>query len=136
MNFNNNEIKKVINHASTRWLSLGKCLERTLMMQWDSLKSYFLSNFYLDDDPFKNNMDKKPSREKRLVNTFKQPVSKLYTMFIIPIFDAFNTFLQAEEPLSLILFHFTVRFHRPILSRFILPEVISKSDWTKYSGVN
>ena len=49
-------------------------LERTLMMQWDSLESYFLANFYLDDDPFENNQDEKPSREKRLVKTFKQPV--------------------------------------------------------------
>ena len=45
-NFKNNEVRKVINHVSTRWLSLGKCLERTLM-QWDSLESYFLSNFDL-----------------------------------------------------------------------------------------
>ena len=82
MNFNSNEIRKVINHVSTRWLSLGKCLERTLMMQWDSLESYFLSNFYLDNDTFENNPDEKPGREKRLVNTFKQPVSKLYAMFI------------------------------------------------------
>ena len=76
MNFNNNEIRKVINHVSTRWLSLGKCLERTLMMQWDSLESYFLSNFCLDDDPFENN-----PFEKNLVNIFKQPVSKPYAMF-------------------------------------------------------
>ena len=82
MNYNNNEIRKVINHVSTRWFSPGECLERTLMMQWDSLESYFLSNFYLDDDPFENNPDEKPSREKSLVNTFKQPVSKLYAMFV------------------------------------------------------
>ena len=82
MNFNNNEIRKVINHVSTRWLSLGKCLERTLMMEWDSLESYVLSNFYLDDDPFESNSDEKPSGEKSLVNTFKQPVCKLYAMFV------------------------------------------------------
>ena len=78
MNFNNNEIRKVIIHASTRWLSLGECFERTLMMQWDFLELCFLSNFYLGDDLFENNSDEKPRREKRLVNTFKQPVSKLY----------------------------------------------------------
>ena len=53
MNLNNNEVEKVVNHVCTRWLSLGKCLERTLM-QWDSLESYFLSNFNLDDDPTEN----------------------------------------------------------------------------------
>ena len=61
MNFNNNEVRKVMNHVSSRWLSLGKCLERygTLwdsLMQWDSLES-FLSDFNLDDDPTKNNRD-------------------------------------------------------------------------------
>ena len=43
-NFKNNEVRKVINYVSTRWLSLGKYLERTLI-QWDSLESYFLPNF-------------------------------------------------------------------------------------------
>ena len=40
--FNNNEVRKVIKHVSTRWLSLGRCLER-ILMQWDSLESYFVS---------------------------------------------------------------------------------------------
>ena len=78
MNFNNNETKKVINYVSTRCLNLGRCLERILMMQWGSLELYFLPNFYLDNETFENNPDEKPSREKRLVNIFKQP----YTMFV------------------------------------------------------
>ena len=82
MNFNNNETKKVINYVSTRCLSLGRCLERILMMQWDSLELYFLPNFYLDNETFENNPDEKPSREKRLVNIFKQPVNNLHAMFV------------------------------------------------------
>ena len=77
MNFKDNEVRKVINHVSTRWLSLGKYLERTLM-QWDSLKSYFLSNFDLYDHPTENYPDEKISREKRLVNVFKQPVQAVF----------------------------------------------------------
>ena len=106
MNFYNNDVRKVIYHISARWLSLGKCLERTLM-QWYSLKSYFKSNFDLDDDPTENYPGEKPSREERLVNTFTQRVTKLYAMFVqsvIPIFDSFNTFLQAEETLIHILY--------------------------------
>ena len=49
------------------------------MMQWDSLESYFLSNFYLDNGTFENNPDEKPSREK---GWQIQPVSKLYAMFV------------------------------------------------------
>ena len=64
-------------------------------------------------------------------NAFKEPVSKLYAIFVqsvIPIFDSFNVFLQAEEPLIHILYHSTLRLHRSLLSIFILPEVISESD--------
>ena len=71
-------------------------------MQRDFLESYFLCNFDLDEDPVVNNPNEKPSRENRLVNTLKQPISKLYAMFVqsvFPIFDSFNIFPQAEEPL-------------------------------------
>ena len=121
MNFNNNEVRKVIYYISTRWLSLRKCLERTLI-QWYPLKSYFMSNFNLDDDPTENDPDEKSSREKRLVNAFKQPVSKLYAMFVqsvTPILDSFNTFLQAEETLIIdsyaVLYHSTLRLYRSLL---------------------
>ena len=100
-------------------------------MQWHSLESYFLPNFNLDDDPTESDPDRKPSRENRLVNAFKQPVSKLYSMFVqsvIPVFDSFDTFLQAEEPLIHLLYHSTLHLYRSKLSRFTLPEVISESD--------
>ena len=60
-----------------------------------------------------------------MVNAFKQPVSKLYAMFVqsvIPIFDSFYTFLQAEELWIHIMCHSTLRLYRSLLSRFILPE--------------
>ena len=79
----------------------------------DSLESYFLSN--LNDEPTENDPDEKPSREKRLVNGFKQPFSKLYSMFvqyISPIFDSFNTFLQAEKPMIHKLYHSSVHLYR------------------------
>ena len=44
---------------------------------------------------------------------------------IIPIFDSFNTFLQAEVPLIDILYHSTLRLYRSLLLRFILLKVIS-----------
>ena len=85
----------------------------------------------MDDEPTENDPDEKPSREKKLVNAIKQTVSKLYTMFVqsvIPIYDSFNTFLRAEEPLIHILYHSTLRLHRSLVSRLILSEVISQSD--------
>ena len=129
MEFNNNVVRKVIKHVSTRWLSLGKCLERTLK-QWDSLESCFLSNFDLEDDP-EDQTDETGNREKRLVNAFKNTITKLYAMFfqsVIPIFDSFNTFLQSEEPLIHVLHQSAIRLYRSLLTRFIHAEVISSSE--------
>ena len=100
-------------------------------MQWDSLESYFLSNFDLDDDPNENDPNEKHIREKRMVNTFKLTGRKLYVMFIqsvIPIFGSFNSFLKTEELLIQILYHATLCLYRSLLSRLILSEVISESD--------
>ena len=101
------------------------------MIERDFLESYFLASFDLDDDPTENDPDEESCREKRLGNSFKQPLSKLYALFaqsVTSTFDSFNNFLQAGEPLINILYHFTLRLCRSLLSRFILPEVISESD--------
>ena len=101
------------------------------MIERDFLESYFLASFDLDDDPTENDPDEESCREKRLENAFKQPLSKLYALFVqsvTSILDNFNSFLQAEEPLINILYHFTLRLCRSLLSGFILPEVISESD--------
>ena len=66
-----------------------------------------------------------------MVKLFKDPVTKLYCLFVqavIPTFDAYNTFLQAQEPLVHLLYQSTVRLLRSLLSRFILPEVLSTAD--------
>ena len=111
---------------------LDNCVTYSPNTNWcNEVESYLLSNFKLDNDPTENDPDKKPCREKRLVNAFKQSVSKPYAMFVqsvIPIFDSFNTFLQAKEPLIHILYHSTLWLYCSLLSRFILPEVLSELD--------
>ena len=75
-------------------------------------------------DPTEKVLDDQPIREKRLVKAFKDPVTKLYAMFVqsvIPIFDRFNTFLHSEEPLVYVLYESTTRLYRSLLSRFIIP---------------
>jgi hypothetical protein len=44
MEFTSVEINKVIKHASTRWLSLGKVTDRTIKA-FTGIKSYFNSNY-------------------------------------------------------------------------------------------
>ena len=115
---------QLIKHVSTRWPSLGKCLERTLK-QWDCLKSYFLSYFDLQDDP---EADGQTNRETRLEKAFKNPVTKLCAMFVqsvMPVFDSFNTSLQSEEPQIHMLLQSTIRLYRSMLTSFVRPQVIS-----------
>ena len=99
MEFNNNEIRKVIKHVCTRWLSFDKCIKRTLK-EWESLESYFLSYFDLQVDPTEKVLDNQPNRSKRLVKTFKDRVTKLYAMIVqlvIPIFDSFIHFYSQKN---------------------------------------
>ena len=46
----------------------------------------------------------------------------MFAQSVIPIFDSFNTFLQAEKLMLHIMCHSTLRLYRSLLSRFILPE--------------
>ena len=53
MEFTCTEIKKSTKLVTTRWLSLGKFLDMTLL-QWDVSETYFLSEFE-DNDETKDN---------------------------------------------------------------------------------
>ena len=63
-----------------------------------------------------------------MVENFKGLYTKLYAFFAqsaIPIFDSFNTFLQATEPLIHVLHQSTFHLYQSLLSRFVLPEVVT-----------
>ena len=66
MAFTNTEVKKIIKHVTTRWLSLGRSLDRTLL-QWDALQPYFLSEF---DDNNEAKDDNRVNREVCLIRKF------------------------------------------------------------------
>ena len=63
-----------------------------------------------------------------MVKKFKDPYTKLYASFAqsaIPIFDSFNTFLEATEPLIHAFHQSTFHLYQSLLSRFVLPEVVT-----------
>ena len=74
MAFTNTEVKKIIKHVTTRWLSLGRSLDRTLL-QWDTLQPYFLSEF---DDNNEAKDDNRVNREVCLIRKFSDPFTKGY----------------------------------------------------------
>ena len=115
------KLKKIIKHVTTRWLSLGKTVDRTLM------QSYFISEFGEDDVLDKERV----TREIRLIRQFNDPFTKLYVLFVqsvMPVFDPFNIFLQSEEPLVHLLHESTIKLYKGLLPHFIKTEILSNSN--------
>ena len=126
MEFTNTEVKNMIKHVTTRWLSLGRSVARTLM-QWEALQSYFISEFEENDAL----NEEKVTREVRLIKQFNDPFTKLYVLFVqstMPVFNKFNTFLQSEEPLVHLLHESTIKLYKGLLSRFVKTEIFSNSN--------
>ena len=133
------DIRKVLKHVETRWLSLGKCIDRALRL-WPGLKSYYLTHFDDDDDDTTDDYSAHPkrvrkskkviaAREKRLVKVFKDPMSLVYCMFISAVitkFDHFNLLLQREEPMIHKVHLSAMTLYRDLLCCLIKPEVIQQ----------
>jgi hypothetical protein len=87
------EPTKILKHCDTRWLSLQKCVKRTLE-QWPALKSYFVSH----DDV------EKPGRVKRVAGYLENPEMKLYFHFleyILEPLNEFNTLFQVKRMIDM-----------------------------------
>ena len=66
-----------------------------------------------------------------MVRKLNDPFTELNVLFvksIMPSFDAYNTFLQSEEPLVHLLQDRTLNLCKALLSRFIKPGVIAQSE--------
>lgn len=75
-------------HVSTRWLSLHKCVTRTIY-RWPALLSYFNSHKDGDED----------GRVKRVADQLESPEMKMYFQFlefILAPFSEFNTVFKVS----------------------------------------
>lgn len=75
-------------HVSTRWLSLHKCVTRTIY-RWPALLSYFNSHKDGDED----------GRVKRVADQLESPEMKMYFQFlefILAHFSEFNTVFKVS----------------------------------------
>ena len=68
MEFCGHEYSKILKHVSTRWLSLERCVQRTLE-KYSGLKSYFLSEEFADQ------------RFSRLRDAFNNPLTEIALLF-------------------------------------------------------
>ncbi len=115
--FCDQDYRSIIKHISTRWLSLHRAIERSLM-QFTSLKSYFLSS------------EESQARFKRLKEIFEDPTTEIYLMFfhsVLPTFTITNKFLQREEPLIHVLQPQLFGLFKTVLSKFVKPAVIAEA---------
>ena len=111
---------KILKHCETRWLSLERCVNRTLQ-QWPALKSYFLSH----DDV------EKPGRVKRIAEHLDSAEMKLYfhfLTFILEPLNEFNTLFQADANLLDVMVREMRRHLKKLLTKFVKMEVLKSAD--------
>lgn len=115
------ESRKILKHVSTRWLSLGKTLNR-LLQQYPAIKSYF------------NSQNQTNQKIVYITRMLSNPMTEVYCLFlqsVIPLFDTFNTVMQTESPMIHTLHISIIELLKDILSRFIKVAIIkSISDIT------
>ena len=115
------EYAKILKHVSTRWLSLERCVRRTLE-KYSGLKSYFLSEEFADQ------------RFSRLRDAFTNPLTEVALLFYhasILLFNNFNKLLQSEEPIIHMLLDSTIQLARSLANRIIKPQVLKDTPVTE-----
>ena len=123
--FTDTEPMKILKHCSTRWLSLSRCVRRTLL-QWPALQSYFSSH----------EESEKPGRVKRCADGLSNPEMKLYFQFLefimVPMTE-FNTLFQSEETQIGVLVPECKRLLRKFMAKFVTMQLIKPNadDLTK-----
>ena len=115
------EYAKILKLLSTRWLSLERCVRRTLE-KYSGLKSYFLSEEFADQ------------RFSRLRDAFTNPLTEVALLFYHAsnlLFNNFNKLLQSEEPIIHMLLDSTIQLARCLANRIIKPQVLKDTPVTE-----
>ena len=89
MDFCGQDYAKVLKHVSTRWLSLERCIQRTLE-KYEGLKSYFLSENFADQ------------RFQRLNKAFNNPLTEVAFYFIMHQSNYLITLISCFNLMSLL----------------------------------
>lgn len=114
MEFSGHEYAKILKHVSTRWLSLERCVQRTLE-KYSGLKTYFLSEEFADQ------------RFSRLQDAFSNALTEVALLFhhaSIPLFNNFNKLLQSDEPIIHMLHDSAIQLARSLANRIIKPQAL------------
>uniref|UniRef100_H3B5A5 HAT C-terminal dimerisation domain-containing protein n=1 Tax=Latimeria chalumnae TaxID=7897 RepID=H3B5A5_LATCH len=125
--FHDQDYKTVIEHVSTRWLSLEMATNRILQL-YRNLKGYFLPETECH------------TRSKHL-KKFLSPITEVYLMFFQHTFSLFsnlNKLLQREKPTIYLVYQEMQKFLKKILGKFVTGEatVQGGSDLSKVDYKN
>ncbi|WAQ96545.1 hypothetical protein MAR_029235 [Mya arenaria] len=115
---------KLVQHCSTRWLSLQTCVNRYLQ-QWPALEAYFTIH---------NESERRGSCVARVVENLQDPLLPLtfhFLSYILKPLNGFNTDFQNGDAMAGHL-HEEMRVIRTVMSKFVKMHVIkSAADVTK-----
>ena len=120
------EYKSVLKHCETRWLSLGRAIQRTLHM-WEPLCSYFCSHPDVE----------KAGKVRSIYRLLNDPLTKPWLLFlsnVLPVFERFNVFFQTSSAATVHkILGESERLLKTVLSFYIDPKVVrlNSSDITK-----
>ena len=112
------EHHKILKHVSTRWLSVGKCVDH-ILLNWEALKKFF-------KDEVKTGTSASKKLEM-LESFYGSPTNRLYCLFlqeVLKIFDGVNTSLQSEKPKIHLLRRSLHKLLRMLLLRFVNPGAL------------
>ena len=125
--------QKMLKHVSTRWLSIGRCLER-LLKNWDPLKAFFKAE---ETAPGKTAVEQK-NRVGRIVTFLKSPTNRLYCIFLlytIGVFDEVLLSFQSDAPKVHCLRRSLHNLLLKIMMRFVKPTAIKQHGHTEMDAV-
>ena len=94
------EQKKMLKHVCTRWLSIGRCLNR-LLHNWDPLKVFFAQEHEKLHKVSQKASEYTMSKVEGIFNCLKSPTNRLTTLLLyysVKVFDEALLPLQAEDP--------------------------------------
>lgn len=153
----NDEVKKILKHCPTRWLSLSPCLKRLIEL-WQPLYRYIsslvekeaekskkrkekqkkqtvqdaiISSWFREEDVGAAETEDQNSRLRRLHSFLGSRRNLIYCAFIlriIPSFERANVILQTESPMIVQSRKVLLGLYREILVRFVKAPVIKTSD--------
>lgn len=111
------EPSKILKHGPTRWLSVGRCLDRVLL-KWDILKDFFKAELKEELSAFAR------SKVEKILETLRSRSTCLYLMFLrysIKPLEQFLTTNQSDAPKAASICQESRSLVRQIMTRFVVP---------------